>query len=239
LVNLNIIFIGTDFFNKEFKVCDLAGTNLINKCSEVKDKNNLLTNLNIWDTSGNECIDQILKIDFYKKAEAFFVCCSYDKLDSLINVKKWLSHIKKALAFTSSDNLLELEKKPAVPVYIICNKYDLQEKEKKFGRSEIYENLKETYSNSSYFKIKIFKKVSAKKSRNIDNIFEQFIDEFSCRKKFISEGTLLTSSETLRKFNTEISFEINTSTTTNNSILLSTNDKACSRLIICKNKCWN
>lgn len=138
MVNTLINNSGVDYHSKEFQ------TNQRNY------------HLNLWDTNGQEMTLKILPSNIYKNVAGFFIVCSYDNRESLINAKKWFS-------FLSNYNKETNQK----PIVLLVNKCDLK-MERKFNINSIYQICQEL--NIPYFE------VSAKENLNINNSFIKMME---------------------------------------------------------------
>ncbi len=134
---------------------------------------------------------KLVPLNIYRKAHAFIICCSYDNFQSLVNVKSWLNHIRKSVNsfgnITSeiSNDKFSSTSKIKKPIFILCNKYDI--KKRKFGDAEINMYLKEAAFSKDY-KIKIYHKISARQSLNIDYIFGKLNKIILNQNKIINKG---------------------------------------------------
>lgn len=147
--------LGADFYNKEIKLKTMSNASSVT--------------LNLWDSSSREAEYKILPSSLYKNANGFLICCSYDKLDSLYNIKSWLGHIKKYTGGgVQSENFL--------PVFILFNKFDLPKNLKKFGKEEIRNFAKDVLLKETELNIKVYLELSAKENTNIDYIFNKMIN---------------------------------------------------------------
>lgn len=160
--------IGVDFYSKVITVeqsC-LASDSVNFSVSESVLINNHNLTMNIWDTSGIENDVKIINKNLYQNANAFLICCSYDSLESLSNVKNWLIHI---------NSILDSERRKDLPIFILCNKFDLINK--KFGNKEIQTTLQDNVNilKGFGFNIKLYHRISAKNNMNIDYVFEKLI----------------------------------------------------------------
>jgi Ras-related protein Rab-7A len=170
--------IGADFYSKEVTVIEQS-TLASNSVNFSVSRSTLLNNLtmNMWDTSGSENDLKIIDKNLYKNANAFIICCSYDSLESLANVKNWLSHI---------NSIIPPENKKDLPILILCNKFDLNVK--KFGNKEIQSTL-QNFLKDSYFNIKLYHQVSAKTNKNVDYVFEKLIYYMTNKELKVSKGS--------------------------------------------------
>jgi hypothetical protein len=122
-------------------------------------------------------------------------------LPSLLNIKTWLTHIKKTL-FPNG----QTENKVNIPVFIICNKFDIHPKLKKFGNEEIQSQLKDTIS--SELDIKIYHEVSVKDNKNVEYVFNRVIEIITGSNCFVNSKRFSSTEFTLKTHKSEISFDI-------------------------------
>ena len=123
--------------------------------------------IEFWDASGSEYeYKLLLSTPVYKNANCFIICCSYDNLSSLSNLKIWLDYLSK---YMNNNNI-----KNPTPIFVIVNKYDIPNKLKKFGIDLIKSQLKRIETNGRS-KIRVFYDVSAKDNLNVDSVFEKII----------------------------------------------------------------
>ena len=125
--------------------------------------------VSIWDVSGQEKEKSSLDSSIYRQACGFFICCSYDIAESLNNTREWIKFIIEKLGNQNSTNLSK------IPLFILCNKFDIENKLKKFGNNEIQLLLEEINKENNLFQIKLYHEVSAKKDINVNHAFKQII----------------------------------------------------------------
>jgi small GTP-binding protein len=82
--------------------------------------------LNIWDTCGEEDYFQIIGSSIFKDAKGIFIVCSYDDRSSLDSLHKWCDFVK-----------CNIEDDSNIPKFVIVNKYDIPDREKKFCLQEV------------------------------------------------------------------------------------------------------
>jgi small GTP-binding protein len=202
---------GVDFYNKEIRLCDISKMTSANATNISTSRTSILNDsvlLNLWDTSGLENDKKILPKNLYKNASGFIVCCSYDSLESLTNIKIWLTHINNNF----TNNI-----KKDTPVLIICNKFDIPHKMKKFGDKEIQITMQEILKEF-LFNIKIYHEVSAKDNINIEYVFRKLIFlvsnvNFRKIKSNSESNSSITDTSHINKLsnkNREISFDVDT-----------------------------
>jgi len=114
-----------------------------------------IISFNIWDTNGEEIIDEILPTHIYYNADAFAICCSYDNKDSFNNIRDYIFFLQK---FDNNKNLF------SKPILIIINKNDIEKKmfNKKDVNKIINDNVNLNIANIE---------INAKNNFNVDFIF--------------------------------------------------------------------
>ena len=160
-----LIDIGIDFFCKEIMISQSTDKS-ISKFNLFSKNFNKSLILKIWDAPGSEKEESILLNQFFLNACCFIICCSYDSLESLKNVKNWLQYIKLRICGKNETD---------TNLIVICNKFDLPDPLKKFSNNEIYKESLEILKVSNKFKIKIYHQVSAKYGLNIEYLFHKII----------------------------------------------------------------
>jgi small GTP-binding protein len=203
--------LGADFYSKEIRLCDISNMTSANSTNISTSRTSIPNSsvlLNLWDTSGLENDLKFLPVNLYKNASGFIVCCSYDSLESLTNIKIWLTHI--------NNNITNNHKKDT-PVLILCNKFDIPHKMKKFGNKEIQITLQEILKES-WFNVKIYHEISAKDNINIEYVFQKLIFlvsnvNFRKIKSNIESNSSIADTSHINKLskkNREISFDVDT-----------------------------
>jgi GTPase SAR1 family protein len=190
MVILIYLKIGVNFSSKEMKLFS------------ENDKDDVTHDLNmcIWDCSGEEWESKFLPQNVYKNANGFLICCSYDNLSSLANVKQWIAHIKQNSSLKNSCILNSVQaKKCDIPIFILFNKYDIPEKEKAFSKQEIETHLKElVLVTEADLNIKIYDKVSAKSDTNIEYVFDRIIQMMTNLQTQTYQSYLFYASQSLQ-----------------------------------------
>ncbi len=161
-LKVNYLFtLGIDYYCKEVNLDRLSKAN-----GSITKKS--VYYMEFWDACGSECESKLLlSTPVYKNANCFIICCSYDNLSSLSNIKIWLDYLSKYL------NHNDTSKNPT-PIFIIVNKYDIPPKLKKFGADTIKSQLK-LFEDNGRSKIKVFYDVSAKDNLNVETVFDRII----------------------------------------------------------------
>jgi GTPase SAR1 family protein len=123
---------------------------------------------NLWDTSSTELELKILPSQIYKTASCFFICCSYDNLQSINNIPNWIDHIKRYSVAQNGSLCLK------IPIVILFNKCDVTTKAFRVRdiRSKLIK-ITEQYEEDSIY---IVEKVSAKDDLNLKNIFKAIVE---------------------------------------------------------------
>ena len=120
--------------------------------------------IKIWDTAGQERYKSLTK-GFFRNAEGVMLVYDVTNSETYENLKFWLQSIKNNISSDMGD----------LPIIIIGNKIDLEEREVQFKEAEKF--WKE--QGYQYFE------TSAKTGENVDKIFEESAKEIN---KKINEG---------------------------------------------------
>lgn len=159
--------------------------------------------LNIWDSYGDEDSVTIIPSKIYKQVSCFIIVCSYSDRSSLVNIKKWLDHIR-----------LYIPEDSHIPIIVLLNKCDLSIKQ--FTKEEGYFYCK-AFDLPYVYEISIY--------GNVRNLFykisELLIGKAYCRRKSnvsntsrISLSNILASGDKyFEKRESETNFNTNTNET--------------------------
>ena len=129
---------------------------------EVILKDGTTIKIKLIDTAGQEKYRAIAK-SYYKNAQAVLFIFSYDNKDSLEHIEEWSKRFKE-VGGSSVD----------IPMYLIGNKYDVENKE---IEDVSIENLKNKIG------INNFVKTSAKDNMGIEDLFNELVEKMYMNKK--------------------------------------------------------
>ena len=134
-------------------------------------RNNIIYNLNIWDTTGQEAYRAVTKL-FVQGAQIVILVYSIDKPNSLESINFWYNSVKEICG----DNIV---------LAIVGNKYDLL-----FDDKIVLKEIVPDEEGQKIAKEKnaIFKLISAKNDKKgIDSLFEKTLDDYLDRNIFIEQ----------------------------------------------------
>lgn len=155
-------------------------------------RNNIIYNLNIWDTTGQEIYRAVTKM-FIQDSKIIILVYSINNKNTFESLEYWYDTIKQVCG----DNFI---------LAIVGNKQDLFDQEDEENNSDfVSEEDGKEYADS---KKAFFKLVSAKiDKKGIDTLFEQLLDEYI--KKFIITSTPVIKNEEKNESSIIISKEKN------------------------------
>ena len=134
-------------------------------------RNNIIYNLNIWDTTGQEAYRAVTKL-FVQGAQIVILVYSIDKPNSLESINFWYNSVKEICG----DNIV---------LAIVGNKYDLL-----FDDKIVLKEIVPDEEGQKIAKEKnaIFKLISAKNDKKgIDSLFEKTLDDYLDKNIFIEQ----------------------------------------------------
>ena len=120
----------------------------------VKLKNNIIVQLKLIDTAGQER-HRALSRTYFKNTEGVLFIFSFEEKESFDNLREWIRLFKESY-----------NGKEGIPTFLIGNKNDL---EKNVTQEEINEFLKD-------YKDMKFEETSAKNNTSIDKVFEEMAE---------------------------------------------------------------
>ena len=123
------------------------------KTIELKDQKKI--KLQIWDTAGQDRFRAITK-NYYKSAHGVVLMYDVSNAQTFSNIKNWISQIKK-------------EAQENVVIFIVGNKIDVDEEERKVTTEE-GQKLAEEYNFPFY-------ETSAKTGKNVNEIFNDICEK--------------------------------------------------------------
>ena len=117
---------------------------------------NKIIRIKIWDTAGQERFKSLTQ-GFFRNAQGIMIVYDVTNEQTYVNLKYWIQSIKTHMGS-------EIEK---IPVIIIGNKIDSEEREVKFEEAELFGKEQ----NYAYFE------TSAKTGHNIDEAIRHLVKE--------------------------------------------------------------
>jgi small GTP-binding protein len=117
-------------------------------------KNNIMYNLNIWDTSGDNIYDSVIKL-YYRGLDVVLLIFDASDLNSLQKIKNWYDDEYKKNIYSS------------VKVIIVGTKFDLIEEK---DINTFKKNIDNYFTKYNYFIM-----TSSKDNQNINTLFNQII----------------------------------------------------------------
>ena len=161
---------------------------------EYTTKQNKKFTLSLWDTNGSEKEVSILPSRLYSTASAFIIMCSYDNLQSYLDLAEWIEFFRNQRDKSNINN--EFNNKRLTTIVVI-NKKDIKDKKKK--KEDVKELIHKNYptvficelSTFSEKKVNLlFTKITKMITKNEETIEVMFNEnEISKVEKEINKST--------------------------------------------------
>ena len=143
------------YCDKSFQDVHLSTIGLDYRLKSMTLKNNKNIKLQIWDTAGQDRFRAITK-NYYKGANGIILIYDVTNMQTYENVKNWITQIKE-------------EASPNVIIYLVGNKIDVPD-EQRLIKAEDGQKIADEFNLP-------FKEASAKDGTNINEIFQELLEE--------------------------------------------------------------